>query len=92
VVDQLGAAGLRREGEGQIKIHSKIIPADDGWLYFASTDEDGENASANLPPRWGGHLRRIDPRTNQWRHLIATGGGLIAAAGVGRYIYPPVSE
>src|SRR5438093_7456759 len=37
VVVQLQAAGLYRQGEGQIKIHSKIIVADDGWLYFAST-------------------------------------------------------
>jgi hypothetical protein len=87
VVDQLGAAGLRREGEGQVKIHSKIIPANDGWLYFASTDEDGEDASANVPPRWGGHLWRINPRTNQWQHLFAAREGLVAAAGVGRYIY-----
>jgi hypothetical protein len=87
VLDQLAAAGLRREGEGQVKIHSKIIPANDGWLYFTSMDEDGEDASANLPPRWGGHLWRIDPRTNQWQHLLAAREGLIAAAGVGRYVY-----
>jgi hypothetical protein len=55
VVDQLKAAGVHRDGEGQVKIHSKIIPADDGWLYFASMDEDGENPSASTPPRWGGH-------------------------------------
>ena len=35
VVDQLRAAGRHRQGEGQIKIHSRIITADDGWLYFA---------------------------------------------------------
>jgi outer membrane protein assembly factor BamB len=87
VVDQLGAAGLRRKGEGQIKIHSRIIPANDGWLYFASTDEEDEDASANVPPRWGGHLWRIDPRTSRWQHLVAAREGLVAAAGVGRYIY-----
>jgi len=87
VVDELVAAGLRRDGEGQIKIHSKIIPANDGWLYFASTDEEDEDASANAPPRWGGHLWRIDPRTDRWQHLFATREGLVAVAGVGRYIY-----
>ena len=87
VVDQLAAAGLRQEGEGQVKIHSKIIPANDGWLYFTSMDEDGEDASANVLPRWGGHLWRVEPRTNQWQHLIATREALVAAAGVGRYIY-----
>ena len=87
VIDQLAGAGSRQEGEGQIKIHSKIIPANDGWLYFTSMDEDGEDASANMPPRWGSHLWRVDPRTNQWQHLIAAREGLVAAAGVGRYIY-----
>ena len=87
VIDQLVAAGLRRPDEGQVKIHSKIIAANDGWLYFTSMDEDGEDASANVPPRWGGHLWRIDPRTKQWQHLIAAAEGLIAVAGVGRYIY-----
>jgi hypothetical protein len=42
VVDQLKSAGLYRQGEGQVKIHSKIVPGDDSWLYFASTDEEGE--------------------------------------------------
>jgi hypothetical protein len=87
VVEQLTAAGLYRDGEGQVKIHSKIIPADDGWLYFTSMDEEGENASANVPPRWGGHLWRINPHTDQWQHLIAAPEGLIAVAGVGRYVY-----
>lgn len=87
VVDQLRAAGLHREGEGQVKIHSKIIPANDGWLYFASMDEEGEKAATHMLPRWGGHLWRIHPRTHQWQHLMATQEGLVAAAGVGRYIY-----
>src|SRR5512134_1262902 len=40
VTDRLREAGiLHGGGEGQVKIHSKIIPADDGWLYFASMDE-----------------------------------------------------
>lgn len=30
--DQLKAAGLLRAGEGQVKIHSKIVPGTDGWL------------------------------------------------------------
>jgi hypothetical protein len=87
VVDQLRAAGLFRAGEGQIKIHTKIIPADDGQLYFASTDEEGEKPSPAVLPRWGGHLWRIDPRTYQWQHLFATAEGLVAVAGVGRYVY-----
>lgn len=37
VIDQLRCLDLYKEGMGQIKIHSKIIQANDGWLYFAST-------------------------------------------------------
>jgi hypothetical protein len=87
VIEQLKAAGLYRDGESQTKIHSKIIPADDGWLYFASTDEDGENAASGTPPRWGGHLWRFHPRLLRWQHLMAVPEGLVAASGVGRYIY-----
>ncbi len=85
VVDQLKAAGVYREGEGQVKIHSKIVPAADGWLYFASTDEDGE--TSEVPPRWGGHLWRIHPDTSRWQHVLAVPEGLLAVSGVGRYIY-----
>ncbi len=85
VVDQLKSAGLYRQGEGQVKIHSKIVPGDDGWLYFASTDEEGE-MDATLP-RWGGHLWRTKPDTQRWQHVLAVPEGLLAVSGVGRYIY-----
>ena len=87
VVDQLKAAGVHRAGEGQIKIHSRIIPADDGWLYFASTDEDGEREDGTVLPRWGGHFWRVDPDTGTWQHLWAAPEGLVAASGVGRYVF-----
>jgi len=87
VVDQLRLAGLHRKGEGQNKIHSKIIPAGDGWLYFASTDEEGEKDDGSALPRWGGHLWRVDPDSCRWQHLKAVPEGLVAASGVGRYIY-----
>jgi hypothetical protein len=86
VVDELKRAGLYRSGEGQIKIHSKIVPGGDGWLYFASADEEGETESGVLP-RWGGHLWRIDPLRSKWEHLFAAPEGLVAVSGVGRYIY-----
>jgi len=85
VVDQLTAAGLHRQGEGQAKIHSKIVPGADGWLYFASTDEEGES-EATLP-RWGGHLWRTKPDMEGWQHLLAVPEALLAVNGVGRYIY-----
>jgi hypothetical protein len=86
VLEQLKAAGVYREGESQVKIHSKIVPAEDGWLYFASTDEAGE-VSGSVPPRWGGHLWRIHPDTHQWEHIAAVPEGLVAMSGVGRYVY-----
>jgi hypothetical protein len=87
VVEQLKAAGLHRAGEGQVKIHSRIITADDGWLYFASTDEDGERGDGSAPPRWGGHFWRIDPDTGTWQHLWTAPEGLVAVSGVGRYVF-----
>jgi hypothetical protein len=87
VVEKLKTAGHYHKGEGQIKIHSKIVPADDGWLYFTSTDEEGESDSATLPPRWGGHLWRINPRDFEWQHVLAVPEGLIAASSSGRYVY-----
>jgi hypothetical protein len=85
VVEQLKATGIIRPGEGQIKIHSKIVPAADGWLYFASTDEQGE--SDTTLPRWGSHLWRIHPERQRWEHLMAVPEGLVAVNGVGRNIF-----
>ncbi|WP_162911102.1 hypothetical protein [Azohydromonas sediminis] len=87
VVDRLRETGLARAGVGQNKIHSKIVPAADGWLYFASTDEEGESAQGDVPPRWGGHLWRIHPDRHVWQHLLATPEGLVAVSGVGRHVY-----
>lgn len=85
VLDQLRRIGLYREGEGQVKIHSKIVVGGDGWMYFASTDEEGEQGA--ILPRWGGHLWRVNPATFRWQHLMAVPEGLLAVSGVGRYIY-----
>lgn len=87
VLDQLKAASLYRKGEGQIKIHSKVVPGADGWLYFASTDEEGEQADVEALPRWGGHLWRIHPERHTWQHLLAVRDGLVAVSGAGQYVY-----
>jgi len=87
VVEQLKRQGQHREGETQIKIHSKIVPADDGWLYFASTDEDGEVEDGTKLPRWGGHLWRINPDNCRWGHLKTVAEGLVAVSGAGRHVY-----
>ena len=86
VLEKLKIAGVYRSGESQTKIHSKIVPGEDGWLYFASTDEEGEVPGTVLP-RWGGHLWRIHPENFQWEHLAAVPEGLVAVSGVGRHIF-----
>jgi hypothetical protein len=87
VTDQLKATGAYRQGEGQIKIHSRIVPAGDGRLYFVSTDEEGEKEDGSVLPHWGSHLWSIDPESGNWQHLMSAPEGLIAVAGVGRYVY-----
>ncbi len=87
VTDQLKAAGAYHPGEGQIKIHSRIVLAGDGQLYFVSTDEEGEKADGSVLPHWGSHLWKIDPESGKWQHLLHVPEGLIAVAGVGRYVY-----
>jgi hypothetical protein len=86
VVERLKAAGIHRPDESQTKIHSKIVPGDDGWLYFASSSEDGERPGVS-PPRWGGHIWRIHPERAEWRHVAAVPEGLVAMAGGGRYVF-----
>jgi hypothetical protein len=87
VLDKLKDVSLYAEGQGQIKIHSRIVTANDGWLYFASTDEEGERADIHAPPRWGGHLWRIHPERHTWEHLVAAQEGLVAVSGAGRFVY-----
>lgn len=87
VVDQLRAMGTHRQGEGQVKIHSRIATAVDGMLYFSSSDEEGEKEDGSAPPKWGGHLWRIDPASGKWQHLKATPEALIAVSAVGRHVY-----
>jgi hypothetical protein len=87
VVSELKQAGVYRAGEGQIKIHTKIIEADDGYLYFASFDEEGESASRGLTPKWGGHFWRLKPGNGHWEHLRAVPEGIVSVAGNGTWIY-----
>ncbi len=87
VTEQLKAAGLARTDEGQAKIHSRIVPAGDGKLYFSSMDEEGEAEDGSALPRWGGHLWRIDGDTGRWEHLLRCPEALIAVSGAGRYVF-----
>lgn len=87
VVERLAEAGALRPGAGQVKIHSKIVRGDDGWLYFTSMDEEGEAEDGSALPKWGSHLWRVDPASGRWVHLFAAPEGLVAAAGGGRWVY-----
>jgi hypothetical protein len=87
VLDQLKIVGRYVAGQGQVKIHTKLVSGADGGVYFASTDEDGEAEDGSAPPRWGGHAWRLDAATRNWKHLFATNEGLVAASAAGRYVY-----
>ena len=86
VVSELKRLGLLRDGESQMKIHTKMIQAGE-YLYFASMDEDGEDEVTEKLPTWGGHLWRLRLRDNRWEHLLTTPEALIAVAGTARHIY-----
>jgi len=87
VVTQLQHSGEGSAKTTQIKIHSRVVQAADGYLYFASMDEQGEQADGSAPPRWGSHLWRIKAPDYRWEHLLAVPEGLVAVSGVGRWVY-----
>jgi len=87
VLENLASRGLSVEGSSQVKIHSKIWQADDGYLYFTSSDEEGEKEDGSQLPQWGSHLWRIAPVSGEWEHLMTAPEGLITAACSGRYVY-----
>ncbi|HYV34534.1 MAG TPA: hypothetical protein VE988_02450 [Gemmataceae bacterium] len=80
VMSELRRSGIARRGESQMKIHSKIVQADDGNLYFTSMDEQGEQVDGSRLPTWGAHLWRLRLPGNRWEHLLATPEALIAVA------------
>ena len=86
VMAELERVRPRKPGERQMKIHSRIVEMPDGYLYFASMDESGENADGSKLPDWGGHLWRIG-QGHRWEHLALAREALIAVAGGGRYVY-----
>lgn len=86
VVAELERLGLRRPGETQMKIHSRIVQAADGYQYFSSMDESGEAEDGSRLPQWGGHLWRRGAN-GRWEHLAATPEALIAVAAGGPFVY-----
>ncbi|MCU1381409.1 MAG: hypothetical protein JWL71_106 [Acidobacteria bacterium] len=87
VVDELKRAGVLRDGERQAKIHSRIVQGPEGYLYFASMDEEGEEDNGSRLPTWGGHLWRLQLATHRWEHLLVAPEALIAVAAGGRFVY-----
>jgi hypothetical protein len=86
VLENLSRLGLMKPNDAQVKIHSKIVQAGDGHLYFASMNDVHEEGGPRAPP-FGSHLWRIRLPERQWEHLLAAPEGLIAVAGGGDYIY-----
>jgi hypothetical protein len=87
VLNELRRDGRARVGEGQMKIHSRIVQGEDGHLYFASMDEQGEQTDGGRLPTWGSHLWRLRLPSYRWEHLLRVREALIAVAGAGRWIY-----
>ena len=87
VVSQLRRAGLDTPGVRQNKIHTKFVEGTDGWLYFASTDEQGEAADGSRGPEHGSHLWRVEPDSGEWQHLAAFPFGIVAMAGGAGELY-----
>ena len=85
VLSELKRSGLYQPGMEQNKLHSKFYQANDGFLYFTSFDEEGEDAETN--PRWGGHLWRKKPNDAHWEHLLSAAEALVAVNTNGRYVY-----
>lgn len=88
VLSALKETGHYRDGDSQSKIHSQIIQAEDGYLYFASMDESGADYKQGTePPTWGGHLWRLHLPDNKWEHLLSAPEGLIAVSGDSGKVY-----
>ncbi len=92
-------ANLRRlriasESMTQMKIHTKPVQGDDGYVYFASMDEQGETEDGSRLPIYGSNLWRVPVSANQtsetvsqWEHLLAIPEAIIATGCTGRYVY-----
>src|SRR5262245_14273442 len=91
VLTHMARAGLIEPGKlrehSQVKIHTKILQAPDGFLYFASMDETGEKDDGSQLPTNGSHLWRTKPGSGAWEHLAAVPEGVIACAVGGRFVY-----
>jgi hypothetical protein len=86
VIDELKKANLLKPDEQQMKIHSKIHEVD-GFLYFVSMDEKGEDEQKRTQPVFGSHLWRLRLADNAWEHLLAIPEAMIGLAVGGGKVY-----
>jgi len=89
-VTDLGGVVEKLNGDGpnsQNKIHTKILQAADGKIYFASMDEYGENDDGSRLSQKGSYLWRLTPGQSEWEKLRHVEEGIIAAAVGGRFVY-----
>lgn len=62
-LDMLGVRKQQPFPETQMKIHSKIVHAGDGKVYFSTQDEHDEAGDGSRNALFGGRLFRLDPDT-----------------------------
>lgn len=94
-VSQMRRLGIANESTMQMKIHSKPVQADDGYMYFASMDEYGETENGSRLPFYGSNLWRVSAEalsvgnapSTDWEHLLALPEGIVATGCTGRYVY-----
>lgn len=85
-VDQLKRLGLAKPDQQQMKIHSKIYEVD-GYLYFVSMDEKGEDEQKLIQPVFGSHLWRLRLSDNTWEHLLTIPEAMVSIAVGGGKVY-----
>jgi hypothetical protein len=87
VLSEARKANVYAAGMQQPKIHTKIIQAADGHLYFVSSDENPRKVGGRTAPSWGSHLWRLRMPERTWEHLAAWEEGVLALAGGGNDLY-----
>lgn len=88
VRDQLTRLNLWKDGMSQNKIHSRIEQGPDGYLYFASMDDRGEEDIGSKVLPQGSHLWRVSPMTGgTWERIATVPQSLIALSCGGRMVY-----
>src|SRR5690606_23636736 len=87
VLNQLKQNSLYQDRMGQAKIHSRLIQGSDGYLYFASMDEDGEAADGSVDPTWGSWMWRTRVSDDLWEPLFHVPKAIVAVAGYGSDIF-----